>query len=434
MDFLSKLSLGFNSAFRTLDTTRVFTTKLGQVLWDLIQGNRKPELARRMREAFEELGATYIKLGQFIASAPSLFPENFSKEMEKCLDSVRPLPFWEVRKMVESELGGNLEKFFQNFEETPIASASIAQVHGAITKTGFDVVVKVQRPDIETTLQTDMSLIYLVAILLSKLEPSLSSSGLIDIVKEFHDTILQETDFIQEAKNIEEFDEYLTKTNETRAKVPRVFHEFSTKRVLTMERFYGVPLTDLKSIQKYSKNPQQTLVNALNIWFASLSNGGMFHADVHAGNLLLLQDGKLGFIDFGIVGRISEEVWFGLMMFMNGIGMQDASMMAKGLIQMDATVKGVSENKLAKDLQEVIDIMDELTRDVQRSGDINQINEEKLNKVMFDIAKISKENGLKIPREFGLLIKQMLYFDRYVKILAPEMDLLRDQNKYLPKN
>ncbi len=432
MDFLSKLSLGFHGTLRTLDTTRVLTTKLGQILWDLIQGNRKLELAIRTREAFEELGATYIKLGQFIASAPSLFPENFSKEMEKCLDSVRPLSFWEVRKVVESELNGSLNQFFSRFEEIPLASASIAQVHAATTHTGFDVVVKVQRPDIETTLQTDMSLIYLIAILLSKIDPALSSSGLLEIVKEFHDTIIQEIDFIQEAKNIEEFENYLTKVNETRAKVPRVFHEYSTKRILTMERFYGVPLTDLNAIKKYSKNPQETVVNALNIWFASLSNGGMFHADVHAGNLLLLEDGKLGFIDFGIVGRISEKVWFGLMLFMNGLGMQDASMLAKGLIEMDATAKGINERKLAKDLQEVISMMEELARNVQVPEDINKIGEEKLNKIMFDIAKISKDNGLKIPREFGLLIKQMLYFDRYVKILAPEMDLLRDQKKYLP--
>lgn len=432
MDIFSNLRLGFNGTLRTLDSGRVLTTKLGQILWELIRGNRKPELAVRTREAFEELGATYIKLGQFMASAPSLFPEDFTREMEKCLDSVRPMPFWEIRKMVESELGGKISDHFQFFDETPIASASISQVHGAITKSGFDVVVKVQRPDIETTLQTDMSLIYLATLLFSKVDPALSASGLTDIVKDFHDSILLETDFYQEAKNIEEFEQYLISSEETRAKVPRVFHELTTKRVLTMERLYGVPLTDLESIRKYSNHPQETLMNALNIWFASLGDSGMFHADVHAGNLLLLKDGKIGFIDFGIVGRISRDVWAGLMLFMNGIGSGDAPMMAKGLVLMDSTAKGIDEERFARDLGRVLKEMEDIAQKVQ-GQDISNLDEDKLNRIMFDIADISKRNGLKIPREFGLLIKQMLYFDRYVKILAPEMDLIRDQKRYLPK-
>jgi len=432
MDLLSNLRLGFSGALRTLDSGRVFTTKLGQVLIEFVKGNRRPELAVRIREAFEELGATYIKLGQFIASAPSLFPEEFTEEMEKCLDSVRPLPFWEVRKVVESELGGSLSDYFQSFEQTPIASASIAQVHGAITKSGFDVVVKVQRPDIESTLQTDMSLIYLIAVILSKVDSAFSSSGLLDIVKAFHDSILQETNFLQEAKNIEEFEEYLISSSETRAKVPRVFHEYTTKRILTMERLYGVPLTNLDAIRKYSSNPQETLLYALNVWFSSLASTGMFHADVHAGNLLLLRDGKIGFIDFGIVGRISKDTWKGLMLFMNGIGIADATMMAKGLVLMDSTAKGIDEKQFAKDLDRVLKEMEEISQQLQGQN-ISRVDEEKLNRIMFDIADISKRNGLKIPREFGLLIKQMLYFDRYVKILAPEIDLIRDQQKYLPK-
>ncbi|HNK59417.1 MAG TPA: AarF/UbiB family protein, partial [Leptospiraceae bacterium] len=210
----------------------------------------------------------------------------------------------------------------------------------------------------------------------------------------------------------------------TRAKVPRVFSKYSTKRLLTMERFYGIPLTDLKAIKTVSSNPAKTLTDALDIWFSSLGSG-MFHADVHAGNLLVLKDGKIGFIDFGIVGRISPDTWMGLMFFMEGLGTTNAKMMARGLVQMDSTAKGIDETKFAKDLEYIFDEMNEIAMSIQL-GDVAGIDETRLNGVMLRISDISKNNGLKIPHEFGLLIKQMLYFDRYVKILAPEMDLIKD--------
>ncbi|HNI27626.1 MAG TPA: AarF/ABC1/UbiB kinase family protein, partial [Leptospiraceae bacterium] len=278
-------------------------------------------------------------------------------------------------------------------------------------------------------LKTDMNLIYFSALLFSRIAPELNSSGITDIIRQFYDSILQEVDFIQEKKNMEEFDAYLLKKGETRARVPKVYGHLSTKRVLTMERFYGVALTDLGAIRKYSSDPEETLMNALNIWFESLGQCGLFHADVHAGNLMLLKDGTLGFIDFGIVGRISSQVWQGLMLFMQGMGTENADFMAKGLILMDSTASGINETKFASDLHRVIKEMRNITEAAQRRPE--DLDEARINRLMFDISDISKRNGLKIPREFGLLIKQLLYFDRYVKILAPDMDLIRDQKKYL---
>jgi predicted unusual protein kinase regulating ubiquinone biosynthesis (AarF/ABC1/UbiB family) len=423
-DFFSNLNSGINGALRVADSFRVLSLKLTLVLKDIILGSKDKSIPIRLREAFEELGATYIKLGQFIASAPSIFPKEYVEEMQKCLDSVRPIPFSVVKSIIEKELNSKLEDVFSNVEESPIASASISQVHGAITKEGLDVVIKVQRPDIEDTLKTDMNLIYFATILFERIAPGIKTSGLTDIVKTFYDSILLEVDFIQEAKNIQEFDSQLLKSKEDRAKVPIVYTKLSTKKILTMERLYGIPLTDLKAIRTVSKNPAETLTNALEIWFASLGSG-MFHADVHAGNLLVLKDGRIGFIDFGIVGRISADVWMGLMFFMEGLGSANAKAMAKGLVMMDSTSKGIDEEKFGRDLQFVIDEMNQIAATVT-IGDVSSVDEDKLNAVMLRINEISKTNGLKIPHEFGLLIKQMLYFDRYVKILAPELDLIKD--------
>jgi len=432
MELFSNLGSSINASLRVLNSSFVFSGKALQLIGDLTLFKKDPELHIRLREAFEELGATYIKLGQFIASAPSLFPREYTIEMEKCLDSVRPVPYPVIKNIIEKELGGDLDEFFSYVDPIPLASASISQVHGATTKTGFDVVIKVQRPDIESTLKTDMGLIYFATLIFSRISPGITTSGLTDIVKDFYENIIQEVDFIQEAKNISDFEKYLLSVGEDKAKVPRVYSDYSTKRVLTMERFYGIPLTNLESIKKYSKNPKETLTTALSIWFESLGKSEIFHADVHAGNLMLLKDGKIGFIDFGIVGRISKDVWEGLLFFMQGIGTENAILMAKGLVKMASTSEGIDEGKFANDLRRILQEMKNISESIQK-GKESEIDETRLNRIMFDIADVSKRNGLKIPREFGLLIKQMLYFDRYVKILAPEMDLIKDQNLYLPK-
>lgn len=429
--FLEQLKQGINGAVRVVASSYVFSTKSLLLLKDLAVGGKGSEnLPIRLREAFEELGATYIKLGQFIASAPSLFPEEIVSEMQKCLDSVRPIPFRDVEGVLKKELGGKYKELFQSIDPTPIASASIAQVHSAVTKEGLDVVIKVQRPDIESALGADLNLLYLASKLFEVFVPGLNRSGLSDMIGMFQSSILEEIDFVQEARNIEEFESYLLASGENKARVPKVYKDLSTKRVLVMERFYGAPITDEASLRKFSSNPSQTLTDALEIWFSTLSKSGFFHADVHAGNLMILRDGTIGFIDFGIVGRISSKVWEGLMIFLEGLALNRTDRIARGLVQMDGTAKGVDEKKLSKDLENVFEQMNRMVMDIQL-GELEAFDEKKLNGLLFEFKDISDRNGLKIPKEFGLLIKQILYFDRYIKAFAPEMDLIRDREKFI---
>ncbi len=390
------------------------------------------EVAVVLRESFESLGATYIKLGQFIASAPSLFPEEYVNEMQKCLDSVRPVPYAHIRRVVESELGDSIQNIYYSFDEKPLASASIAQVHAAITKEGLDVVVKVQRPDVHITLKTDMQILGLLTKILEWIAPEFKKSGLTGMFSEFQNSILQEIDFITEAKNIEEFEAYLLEVGEERARVPRVYHSLSSKKILTMERFYGVPITDEKGLRNYTNNPRKVLNDALEIWFSSLATKGFFHADVHAGNVMILKDGQIGFIDFGIIGRISPNVWKGLILFTQGIGMGEPKMVAQGLISMDSTEKGVDPDAFAKQLENVFQEMESLYLAVAE-GDATGIDESKINHMMYELKEIAEKNGLKIPREFALLMKQLLYFDRYVKSIAPEINLFRDTQKFVTR-
>ena len=287
-----------------------------------LRGNR-PATPRLVRQTFERLGATYVKLGQFVASSPSLFPADYVNEFQHCLDKTKALPFKDIKKVLESELKQPLDSIFSFIDEVPLASASIAQVHAATLVTGESVVIKVQKPGVENILLTDLNFIYWSTRIFERLFPKIKFASLSAIVSEIQACMMEEVDFYKEAENVRQFNEFLKATSNPLAIAPLTYAHASSLRVLTMERFYGVPLTDLETIKKYAKDPAATLVGAMNTWFSSLMFCESFHADLHAGNLMVLTDGRIGFIDFGIVGRIDPSTWTATTTFMESIGEGD---------------------------------------------------------------------------------------------------------------
>ncbi|WP_369600527.1 AarF/ABC1/UbiB kinase family protein [Hahella sp. SMD15-11] len=390
-----------------------------------LQGDRPPA-PRLLRETFEALGSTYIKLGQFIASSPTFFPPEYVEEFQKCLDQTPPLPFHVIRQILLEDLGRPLDEVYAWIDTTPLASASIAQVHAARLVTGEDVVIKVQKPGVRTVLLTDLNMLWLMARVLEKLAPKLSWASLSDIVEEIQQTMMEECDFYQEARNLKTFREFLDRQGITEATVPKVYEQASTLRVLTMERFYGVPLTDLNSIRKVCKDPERTLITAMNTWFASLTQCDFFHADVHAGNLMVLEDGRVGFIDFGIVGRIPKGAWESMSDFITAVSMGDAHGMARAMVGIGVTKRQVDVDKLAADIRGIYSKLDEMVPDTAILYDARE-TEDDINSLIMDLIRLGEQHGLHFPREFALLLKQFLYFDRYVHILAPEMDMFMDE-------
>eukprot|EP00245_Coleochaete_scutata_P005315 TRINITY_DN18774_c0_g2_i2.p1 TRINITY_DN18774_c0_g2~~TRINITY_DN18774_c0_g2_i2.p1 ORF type:complete len:285 (-),score=33.67 TRINITY_DN18774_c0_g2_i2:39-893(-) len=253
--------------------------------------------------------------------------------------------------------------------------------------------------------------------------------------------MLEEVDFRKEATNVEAFREYIETLNLTsQATAPYIYRHCSTRRVLTMERLYGVPLTDLESIRAFAPNPEATLISALNVWFGSLLACESFHADVHAGNLLVLRDGRIGFIDFGIVGRISPPTWAAMQTFLTSVGTGQYSAMATALAQMGATDAKVDVEAFAVDLEKLFTAVEGLEPEVLitasrapggRSGATVAatlaVDEQQINALLLDVIRVSERYGLRFPREFGLLLKQLLYFDRYTRLLAPNLNVLDDE-------
>lgn len=418
MNHYANWSNAFKGLFRIGQTTQVLAA--AGAAW---VGGDRPPIPRLLRQTFERLGATYVKLGQFIASSPSLFPADYVNEFQYCLDKTEPLPFSTIKAVLEAELQCPLAELFSEIDEIPLASASIAQVHAAKLISGESVVIKVQKPGVENVLLTDLNFLYFSAVLLERFLPKLKFASLSGIVSEIQACMMEEVDFYKEARNIKQFNEFLKNTGNTQAIAPKVFEHASSMRVLTMERFYGVPLTDLETIRKYTKDPAGTLVNALNTWFSSLMMCESFHADLHAGNLMVLTDGRLGFIDFGIVGRIAPETWSATMQFMESMNTGDFKQMAESMSVIGMTKRVVDKVALAADLELIYGAATQVDPEAVMSA---LANDNEINKLMMDIVAVGERHGIRFPRAFALLLKQILYFDRYIRILAPEMNLFDD--------
>ena len=316
-------STGFNPVVkRTVQASGSVSKLLREYFLDPSRfKNDKGEISapRVLRKLFESLGATYIKLGQFIASSPTLFPSEYVLEFQSCLDSAPSIPYSKIRSIIQEDLGKPLSSVYAYIDPRPLATASIAQVHRARLKDGTEVVIKVRKPDVEEVLTADLGFIFITSKLIEFINPELSRLSLANIVGDIRQSMLSELDFREEAKNLESFRSFLVSRQITDSVAPKPYPDISSARVLTMEYLNGVPLADLEGIRKYTSNPEATLIAALRTWAASAGEHEFFHADVHAGNLLVLEDGRVGFIDFGIGTFICSFVFLYCLLYENDL-------------------------------------------------------------------------------------------------------------------
>lgn len=387
---------------------------------------RKKPPPNELRELFEALGTTYIKLGQFIASSPSLFPKEYVEEFEKLLDSTAPIPFSTIEEIMSEDLEHPLEKIFSHIEEQPLASASIAQVHAATLVSGEDVVVKVQKPGVQAIITVDLHTVYLLVRVLEMMMPDTDRDALAGIVAEMYQAMIDECDFVKEADHLNGFREFLGAQGIKQVVAPLVYPQASGSRVLTMERFYGCSLTDSDALEKLDIDPAESLFAALNVWFASLTACDFFHADLHSGNMLILSDGRVGFIDFGMVGRISRGTWEATFNLFTALSTNDYPLMAQSMLAVGMTRESINELQLARDIEEVFQALEDIDTDALLTGD-KLAGASEVNKVINSLGEVARNHGIRFPRSFTLLLKQFLYFDRYVELMAPGANMFEDE-------
>lgn len=270
-----------------------------------MSGGKQIVSSEILREVLEKLGPTFIKFGQVLSLRADIVGEKIAEELSKLQNDVKSFPYEEAQRILTEELGQNPENIFKSIDRKPIAAASLAQVHHAYLKDGTEVAVKVQRPNIRKIIEQDIHILFYLAHLAERFVPELRSYQPLRVVKEFADWTLRELDFKQEGNNAERF-RFAFKDN-PHIKIPLIFWEYTTPRILTMEFAHGVKADDLAGIKKLAVNPHNLALYGLDVMFQQFLIDGFFHADPHPGNFFAIAGDVLCLHDFGMVGYLNQE-------------------------------------------------------------------------------------------------------------------------------
>jgi predicted unusual protein kinase regulating ubiquinone biosynthesis (AarF/ABC1/UbiB family) len=371
-------------------------------------------VARQIRLAFEDLGPAYIKFGQMIASSPTAFSKETTQEFAKCLDEVRPISFARVQRVLREQLGADPDAVFASIDARPLASASIAQVHAATLRSGMPVVLKVQRPGIRRRVESDLALMGFWAAIAEKVSGILHHANLTGIVADFRKTIREEMDFRLEAKNIEDFNALLEREGLLRlARAPRIEHALTTDKLLVMERFYGCRIDDPAGVRVRVDDVVDMLRATSEVFWSSVLLGGFFHGDIHAGNIMVLDDGRLGYLDFGIFGRFSDAHRVALADWLAAMVSGNGAQLAKAIHDMGAVHKqDLDWNEYVADVTDVFLPLRALTVD----------NPKLLEQFFPKVRDLGAKHDLHLPQAFVLILKQLTYFGRYVMMHEPSFN------------
>jgi ubiquinone biosynthesis protein len=276
----------------------------------LVEGRKHAELegsarGRHLRDMLDELGPTFVKFGQLLSTRPDIVPPDIVSELRSLQDDVRPFPFADVEQTIREDLGQPIERLFTEFDETPLAAASIGQVHRATLPNGRDVVVKVQRPNAPKQIEADLSLLYQAARLAKERIRALDFIDTNDIVDEFARSIRQELDYRMEGRNADAFHKDFA--GHPHVAIPRVYWTYTRSRVLTLERLDGIQLADL-DFEHWSPDQRRRLAYLITeTWMTMIFRNGFFHGDPHPANIMVLAPDRIGLVDFGLTGKLTDD-------------------------------------------------------------------------------------------------------------------------------
>lgn len=367
----------------------------------------------RIRMVCEELGTTYIKFAQIASNRPDLLPDELIAELQGFQDQVKPVPFSEIKKVLEEELKRPVEQMFSKVESKPIASASMAQVHRATLKTGEIVALKIQRPDIEDTIEADIVILKQLAGIVEHNFPKLQSFQPLDLVNMFEKSIRKELKFNIEASNLSRFAESFE--GNTDIHVPRLYPEFCTNRVLCMEFINGVKCTDLKALEKIGMTGPELAIKGINLYFTQVFDHGFFHADPHPGNIFILPDKKVCFIDYGMMGTVvdSDKEMLGDLLL--AIYDRDPEALRKALLRFSTDENVIDQKELEYD---ILEFLSEYT-----GTSIDQIEGEQVLKALNALFYLYK---VRIPPNLLLLLKALVIIEGVGLTLDPKYNIIQN--------
>jgi ubiquinone biosynthesis protein len=397
---------GFQELMETLGFSRFIPKKYRRS-----EAENKFTAPERLRMAFEELGPTFIKLGQLLSSRSDLLPPEYVRELSKLQDQVSPLPFLVIKNSVERELGGPLIDFFSAFEEAPLASASIGQVHGAVLATGEKVVVKVQRPGIDTLIKTDVSVLTGLAAALEKYFPETRVLAPQVCVEEFFQAMSLELDFVLEANNILKSRANLREMPEVY--VPEVFLRLSTHRVLVIERLEGTKLDDVAALDAGGFDRKELALNTARAFLKTALEDGFFHGDLHNGNLFALPaaagtKNRVGMIDFGIMGYLTPRARESLLRIFVALSEEDFETLCLEFAELGASRGKTDFDSFQRNVHSAVAPYLGLPLSTLNVG-----------KVLIDATAVAARHEIRIPREWMLIFRAIYTLEGTCKRLDP---------------
>jgi len=432
-----KINRNIRSIRRYLNIVRVLSTygfdqaleMLG--LADMVVRSRKlfrrslPDIARltaaeRMRLALEELGPTFVKLGQILSTRPDVIPHSFVREFEKLQDDVPSFPFEEVLVQIASELGGPVEQFFADIDPIPLAAASIAQVHRARLKSGEEVVIKIRRPGIVAVVESDIGALMALAGLA---ERHVSGSEIYDpvgIVREFARTIRREMDFSREGHTIEKFRDNFSRTPWMH--FPRVYWEQSSRSILTMEYIAGTKVSDRDKLAEQGLDGTLIARRGADSFLEMVLQHGFFHGDLHPGNVLILPDNVICLLDYGIVGRLDEGLKTFLTDILSAIVNRDMDEVVSLLLFAGDISDTLDIRALKRDLFNFIDSYYEIP-----------LKEIEVGRMLMEFIEIITLYNIRIPTDLMLLAKSLVLIEGMGRALDPAFNMVEHLKPFMVK-
>ena len=380
-----------------------------------LQPAEKPKrsIPERMRISMEELGGSFVKLGQLLSLRYDMLPKEYCDELSKLQEGVKPFSFLQAKQIVEKELGKPISAVFKEFDQQPIAAASVGQVHRAVLKSGETVAVKVQRPSIGEIFEADIDLLYHLARLMEKRFPELREYNPVGIVQEFERYTKRELDYLFEAKNIDIFHENFK--NDLTVRIPKVHWDLTTSKVLTMEYIHGVRVSEIQKFKKMRVDKQKIAKNVTNAFIRQVMEFGVFHADPHPGNIFVVRDSVIAMLDFGIVGKLTPELKDKIEDMLIALVTKDVEMLAQTIIDIGIVDGEVNLKQFKDDL-------------VDRLGDyygasLNQVSTVNL---FFDALALGRKYRMKFPTAYVLLIKSLVTTQGFMHAIAPEFNFIEE--------
>lgn len=407
-DILYRLNVAHDMPLRD----KVFKRKMSHVM--------SLSTPQRVRLVLEELGPTYVKFGQILSGRPDLLPEDVINELNRLQDDVPSFPFRDAKAIIEREFDRPLEELFDGFEETPVAAASLAQVHRARMKTGEEVAVKVQRPGIEEVIDADIRVLRRLAALAERHLPELASFEPTALVDDFAVSIHHEMDFVREGRSADSFRKFF-EDDET-VHVPKVYWDLTTTKVLTLEYIHGIKVSEHARLEAAGLDRKTIAFNGANLILREIFELHKFHADPHPGNLFVLDNNVIAPVDYGMTGKIDQERVGQLGTLITAMVHKDVGTMATILLEMCGATEKTQAAALRAQLSDLLDrYYDTSLKEFHLDGFIN------------GVTTGFRRDKTHFPRDLAMMTRSLIVIESVGCALYPEFNIIEIMEQYAQK-